>query len=147
MKKDTLQDLENLVQNIYNKFDIQIPSIEYYKLLRDLNITIKYKSNIDILYDNCIQKHDESYIFLICNRIGKHQENFDIVRMIGNIILDVPYNTRDFNLENLISHFAIMYLVPKNTIQKNTNIKLVSEKYNVSGSMVCARIKIVESEL
>lgn len=28
MKKDTLQDLENLVQNIYNKFDIQIPSID-----------------------------------------------------------------------------------------------------------------------
>ncbi len=34
MQEYNLIDIENLVQNLYNKFNIEIPSIEYYKLLR-----------------------------------------------------------------------------------------------------------------
>ena len=49
MQEYNLIDIENLVQNLYNKFNIEIPSIEYYKLLRFYNITIEYKNDIDVL--------------------------------------------------------------------------------------------------
>lgn len=112
MQEYNLIDIENLVQNLYNKFNIEIPSIEYYKLLRFYNITIEYKNDIDFLYDKCIIKNDNGYTLYICNGINKYQEIFDIIRMLGNILLDIPYNTRNFELENIVSHFAIMYLIP-----------------------------------
>lgn len=81
----------------------------------------------------------------IRNGINKYQEIFDIIKMLGNILLDIPYNTRNFELENIVSHFAIMYLIPWKAIKPITKLSDII-KYRVSSSMVVERIKIIESE-
>ena len=144
MQEYNLIDIENLVQNLYNKFNIEIPSIEYYKLLRFYNITIEYKNDIDVLYDKYIIKNDNGYTLYIRNGINKYQEIFDIIRMLGNILLDIPYNTRNFELENIVSHFAIMYLIPRKAIKPITKLSDIIIKYRVSSSMVVERIKNIE---
>lgn len=123
--------IQELVNKVYNEYNVTIPSKDIYKILDDIGITIYEKQFLNSYEDDCII---DNRIFLVSNPK-------DVVRLsvlLGHFLLQLPEDNI-FETSVQCNAFAVMFLVPN---VADTDIDKVSKKYNVPIEIVKWRKEI-----
>ena len=127
--------IQELVNKVYNEYNVTIPSKDIYKILNDIGITIYEKQFLNSYEDDCII---DNRIFLVSNPK-------DVVRLsvlLGHFLLQLPEdNTFETSIQCNV--FALMFLVPEYEMKKDKiNLKELSKKYGVSTAIAYHRAQI-----
>ena len=112
--------VQELVNKIYNEYNVTMPSKDIYKVLDDIGITIYEKQFLNSYEDDCII---DNRIFLVSNPK-------DVVRLsvlLGHFLLQLQEDST-FETSIRCNAFAVMFLVPN---VDDTDIEKISKKYNV----------------
>ena len=112
--------IQELVNKIYNEYNVTMPSKDIYKILDDIGITIYEKQFLNSYEDDCII---DNRIFLVSN--PKNVVRLSV--LLGHFLLQLPEDNI-FETSIRCNAFAVMFLVPN---VGDTDIEKISKKYNV----------------
>ena len=112
--------IQELVNKIYNEYNVTMPSKDIYKILDDIGITIYEKQFLNNYEDDCII---DNRIFLVSN--PKNVVRLSV--LLGHFLLQLPEDNI-FETSIRCNAFAVMFLVPN---VGDTDIEKISKKYNV----------------
>ena len=112
--------IQELVNKIYNEYNVTMPSKDIYKILDDIGITIYEKQFLNSYEDGCII---DNRIFLVSN--PKNVVRLSV--LLGHFLLQLPEDNI-FETSIRCNAFAVMFLVPN---VGDTDIEKISKKYNV----------------
>ena len=112
--------IQELVNKIYNEYNVTMPSKDIYKILDDIGITIYEKQFLNSYEDDCII---DNRIFLVSN--PKNVVRLSV--LLGHFLLQLPEDNI-FETSIRCNAFAVMFLVPN---VGDTDIDKISKKYNV----------------
>lgn len=112
--------IQELVNKIYNEYNVTMPSKDIYKVLDDIGITIYEKQFLNSYEDDCII---DNRIFLVSN--PKNVVRLSV--LLGHFLLQLPEDNI-FETSIQCNAFAVMFLVPN---VDDTDIEKISKKYNI----------------
>ena len=112
--------IQELVNKIYNEYNVTMPSKDIYRILDDIGITIYEKQFLNSYQDDCII---DNRIFLVSN--PKNVVRLSV--LLGHFLLQLPEDNI-FETSIQCNAFAVMFLVPN---VDGTDTEKISKKYNV----------------
>ena len=126
------EQIQSLVDNIYNEYNVITPYKDIYRILDDIGIIIYEKQFLNSYEDDCII---DNRIFLISNK----NNYVRLATLLGHFLLQLPEdNTYETSLP--CNAFAVMFLIPEFEMQKD--LKELSKKYGVNEDIAYYREQI-----